>query len=77
MSRIFQGLTVGALVVVNHELDATIYRIKAIKGFGVGVIDAELDVTNQATQWHDRSLCMGLSVCQIKAYTARGAGVRS
>jgi len=62
---------VGQLVVVSHELDATIYRVKSVDGFRVGVIDAGLDVTGQATQWHDRSIFKGPSIGQIKQHTAR------
>jgi hypothetical protein len=66
--------TVGALVVVSHETDATIYRVKVVDGFRVGVIDAELgesfelngETVAQAIQWQDVSIFKGLTVGQLK-----------
>lgn len=60
---------IGALVVVSHEPGATMYRIKAIEGFRVGVIDAALKVRNQAPSWHDVSIFMSPSIGQINAFT--------
>jgi hypothetical protein len=65
MSRRFQGIEPGQLVVVSHLPDATIYRVKAIKGFNVGVIDAGLAIENQAVSWHDRSIFLPLTVGQL------------
>lgn len=64
---------VGQLVVVSHALDATLYRVKAIEGFRIGVIDAGLAVTGQATQWHDVTLFKQPSIGQIKQHTAATA----
>jgi hypothetical protein len=59
-------ISVNQLVVVSHDPNATLYRVKAVQGFSVGVIDAELAMPNQAVQWYDKSLFKGLTVGQMK-----------
>ena len=62
---------INQLVVVSHALDATIYRVKAVDGKrGVGVIDATLNRDDQAIMWHDISIFKGLTIGQLKQFTA-------
>lgn len=63
---------VGQLIVVSHALDATMYRVKAIEGFNVGVVDTGIEDIG-ATQWHDIGIFMSPSIGQIKQHTAQSA----
>jgi len=63
---------VGQLVVVSHDLGATMYRVRKIEGFNVGVVDTALEDIG-AIQWHDRSIFKGPSIGQLKQHTAKSA----
>jgi hypothetical protein len=58
----------NALVVFNHQPDATLFRIKTIAGYRIGVIDISLEdsVPNQAMQWVDRSMLLMPSIGQLR-----------
>lgn len=56
--------SINQLVVVSHAADATIYRVKAVEGHAVGVIDATLNRQNQAIQWQDKSIFKAPSAAQ-------------
>lgn len=61
MPRVFD------LVVMNHEADATLYRVKELGKREVGVIDATIEdkQPNQRVQWIDLSLVMQPTHAQL------------
>lgn len=63
MPRVFD------LVVMNHEADATLYRVKELGEKQVGVIDATIEDAhpNQSVQWVDLSLVMQPTNAQLKS----------
>ena len=61
---------IGQLVVVSHALDATMWRVKAIEGFRIEVIDTGIEDMGGASQWQDVSLFKQPSIGQIKQHTA-------
>lgn len=73
---LYEGTTVkkmpeiDQLVVLNHELDATMYRVKECGTQEVGVIDATIEDArpNQRVQWLDLSLVMAPSNGQLSAF---------
>lgn len=62
----------GQLVVVSHELDATVYRVMEVKRAVVWLIDATIEDThpNQTEQTFDISLLLPPSVGQLKQFNA-------
>lgn len=58
------------LVVMNHLEDATMFRVKELDGFKVGLINAEIEDKhpNQAIQYTDKSLCMMPSMYQLNKF---------
>lgn len=59
------------LVVVNHEPDATLYRVKELGGKrSVGLIDATIEDKhpNQRIQWTDLSLIDSPTVGQLTGF---------
>jgi hypothetical protein len=63
---------VSDLVVMNHEQDATMFRVKERGGNGrlVGIIDATIEDQhpNQRIQYVDISLCHAPTVGQLAAF---------
>jgi len=61
MPRVFD------LVVMNHEADATLYRVKELGNKSVGVIDSAIEdaYPNQRVQWIDLSLVMQPTNAQL------------
>lgn len=69
--------TLYGLAVVNHRPDATIWRVVAIDGLRMGVIDTALeDVCDQATQWHDVCLFKAPNNAQVQTVIARDAAAK-
>lgn len=62
MPRVFD------LVVMNHEADATLYRVKELGEKSVGVIDATIEDAhpNQSVQWVALSLLIQPTNAQMK-----------
>ena len=58
------------LVVMNHEVDATIYRVKELGQREVGLIDATIEDKRpkQAVQWVDMSLVQQPTVGQLAGF---------
>ena len=61
MPRVFD------LVVMHHETDATLYRVRELGNKSVGVIDATIEDAqpNQRVQWIDLSLVMQPTHAQL------------
>jgi hypothetical protein len=59
---------IHSLVVFNHTLEATLFRIVKMDGYRIGVIDTTIEDShpNQAIQWVDRSMLLGPSIGQLK-----------
>lgn len=58
-------IKVGDLVVFNHELDATIFRVKAVNGFILSIVEHSLEHLNVKEQFIDKSLAKPLNRGQI------------
>ena len=68
-----QNIELGQLVVMSHELEATVFRVKqydSTNGFIAGVIDATIEDqgSNQRVRWIDKSGLMTPSIGQIKRF---------
>ena len=61
---------INALVVVSHEADGVVFRVKETGHRCVGVIDASIEDKhpNQRIQWVDLSLVHPPSVGQLAAF---------
>lgn len=69
MSKKFKP-KIGDLVVVSHALDATVYRVKSVDGFVLGVVDTmPFEGRELATQYNDVTIFKPLSVGQLKRFT--------
>ena len=69
-----KDLRIYDLVVLNHSLDAAIFRVKELQGkHTAGVIDADIEDShpNQAIQWVDISTLMRPTRGQRNRFTTR------
>lgn len=62
-----QKFAVNDLVVLNYQPDATVYRIKAIEGFRVMLVDRAFEGQGHAWTYMDISLLKRLSIGQLRA----------
>ncbi|WP_333710333.1 hypothetical protein [Malikia spinosa] len=60
------------LVVMNHEVDATMYRVQELGVREVGVIDATIEDKNpnQRIQWVDVSMVQAPTVGQLAGFNS-------
>lgn len=65
MSKNFKP-QVNDLVVFNHEPDATLFRVREIKGFSLVVVDRAIEHLNAQEQFIDVSLALPPTVAQLK-----------
>jgi hypothetical protein len=57
---------VGELVVFNHNPDATLFRVKAMEGLTLTVVDRDIEDNFPNEQYMDISLAMAPTVAQLK-----------